>query len=164
MTPPPTLRVAGHEDEPFLREMVFHALYVRPGNKPFHRSILDQRDVRHYFDGFGGTPGDLGVVATFGIERIGACWARLLTGDDRGYGWVSDAVPELSIALLASHRGQGLGTNMIEVVLHLAADHGFKAVSLSVDAQSPARRLYERMDFEPVGRDATSITMERATT
>ncbi|NJN20003.1 MAG: GNAT family N-acetyltransferase [Leptolyngbya sp. RL_3_1] len=35
----------------------------------------------------------------------------------------------------------------------------YSAIALSVSLDNPAQRLYERLGFEPVRQDATSVTM-----
>lgn len=161
--PEVTYRPLVADDERFLREMLFEALYVRAGDKPFARSVLDEPQIRRYVAHFGDASTDAGFAALVDGERAGACWIRLLTGDDRGYGWVADDVPELTIALTAGHRGRGMGSALLELVVHQAADLGCRSVSLSVDPDSPARRLYERAGFVHVGWNETSMTMRRHT-
>lgn len=58
-----------------------------------------------------------------------------------------DCVPE-SLVLYASvrpsHRGQGIGKNLLETALHRCNGD----VTLHVEPHNPARRLYERLGFE----------------
>ena len=63
-----------------------------------------------------------------------------------GYGYVDDETPELAIAVLPDHRGRGLGRRLLRELLD-AAGGRFGAVSLSVRAENPAWRLYERTGF-----------------
>ena len=53
---------ATSDDEPFLREMLYAALYVPAGADPFPRSVLAEPAIAAYVQGFG-RPGDVGVVA-----------------------------------------------------------------------------------------------------
>ena len=152
------LSAADHE---VVREMMFQALFVRAGDEPFLRSVLDEPAIRRYYAGFGEVGTDAGVAAVVGGEVVGACWFRLFAGDDRGYGWVADDVPELTIALAPGYRGQGFGTKLLHAVLAIAVEMGFGSISLSVDPDCPARRVYERAGFIHVGWDDTSMTMQR---
>jgi ribosomal protein S18 acetylase RimI-like enzyme len=93
-------------------------------------------------------------------QPIGAVWLRLLQGADRGYAHVDDGTPELSIAVLPGHRGQGVGTRLLEELF--ASECGDRPVSLSVTAGNPARRLYERLGFLVVASNGTALTMWRA--
>jgi ribosomal protein S18 acetylase RimI-like enzyme len=108
-------------------------------------------------------PDDLGVVAEKEGVPIGAAWLRRWSGQQRGYGFVDKATPELSMSVLPAHRGRGVGTTMLRRLLS-AAEERYAAVSLSVAASNPARRLYEREGFVPIDRSENwsengSITM-----
>jgi GNAT superfamily N-acetyltransferase len=155
-----TLRRATSADEPFLRRMVYEALYVLPGLPPLPESVLDEPDVCHYYRAFGRRPGDVGRVAvTEAGECIGATWVRQLTSEDPGYGYVDDDTPELTIAVTAPHRGSGLGSALLaDLLLEVPR------CSLSVDPRNPALTLYERFGFEAVGGDGHSMTMLRTPT
>jgi ribosomal protein S18 acetylase RimI-like enzyme len=153
------MRAATAADVGFLREMLYVALYVRDGETPFPRSVLDQPEIAHYVDRFG-RAGDLGVIALDGSEPIGAAWLRLLTGRDAGYGYVDDETPELTVAVAPEWRGRGIGTRLVDELLRTAADE-YPAVCLSCDADNPALHLYERLGFEPVDDSERSITMRK---
>jgi ribosomal protein S18 acetylase RimI-like enzyme len=56
----------------------------------------------------------------------------------------------MDIALLAEHRGQGVGRALLEDLLREATG-ARKFVSLHVEADNPAKRLYERMGFFVAG-------------
>ncbi len=56
----------------------------------------------------------------------------------------------MDIALLAEHRGQGIGRALLEEVLKEATEVR-KFVSLHVEDANPAKRLYERMGFLVAG-------------
>ena len=113
---------------------------------------------RRYVAGFG-RPGDGGVVAEADGEPAGAAWYRLLPASDAGYGYVADDVPELTIAVAAGHRGRGVAAGLIERLKAMAAGEGFRALSLSVELDNPARRIYERAGFAPAGRSGGSVTL-----
>ncbi len=154
-----TIRPALGRDEPFLFEMVYEALFVPPGSEPFPRSALDQPELLHYASGFGTRHGDVGFVAeTRAGEPIGAAWARLLTSGNRGYGYVDDDTPELSVAVGAGRRNDGVGTALLRRLINVVP-----RISLSVDTRNPVVRLYERLGFVIVGQDGTSLTMLRCT-
>ena len=144
-------------DQPFLWEMLYQALYVPPGKPLFPRAILDDPDIACYVRGWGRS-GDWGWLARTGETPAGAIWLRQWTGVEKGYGYVSPHIPELSIALLPEYRKMGLGTLMLEKVILTARAH-FPGLSLSVVESSPARRLYERLGFRRVGRVTESLVM-----
>ncbi|WP_096438282.1 GNAT family N-acetyltransferase [Alteribacter populi] len=63
------------------------------------------------------------------------------------------------MAVLPKHRGQGIGTLLLNEMIRKAKDSGFISLSFSVDPNNPALRLYERCGFVKVGIDGTSWDM-----
>jgi len=150
-------RAATPEDEPFLREMLWLAYNWR------EQSVAadhwpDPDGPRRYVDGFG-RPGDGGVIAETDGQPAGAAWYRLLPADDAGYGYVDDDVPELTIGVAAAYRGQGVAAELLERLKAMAAAAGFRALSLSVEPDNHAKKLYERAGFEPPGGSGGSVTL-----
>jgi GNAT superfamily N-acetyltransferase len=95
-----------------------------------------------------GRPGDAGVVARLAdAGRVGAAWYRLFSPERPGYAYVTPDVPELSIRLLAPYRGQGIGGALLRTLIQLALQEGYGALSLLVNRENPARRLYMRHGF-----------------
>jgi len=148
------VRVAGAADVDVLRAMLYEAFTWRPGVAAPPAEVVARPEVAKYVDGWG-RPGDLGVVAD---DDTGAAWIRLFTHDDHGYGFVAPHVPELSIGVAKEARGRGVGTALLEELLSRAGD---TPVSLSVETDNPAVRLYERFGFVRVGYVGTSWTMQR---
>ncbi len=64
----------------------------------------------------------------------------------------------VDIALIPAMRGQGIGEAILSWILGEAAHRGVP-VSLSVEMNSPARRLYERLGFEIAGETPTHLLM-----
>jgi ribosomal protein S18 acetylase RimI-like enzyme len=105
----------------------------------------------------GGRSGDAGVIAHLGSNgRAGAAWYRLFPSAHPGYGFVAPDVPEISIRLLASYRGQGIGSSLLRALVHRARQDGYRALSLSVNRENPARRLYMRHGFLDIGLSESS--------
>lgn len=148
-------------DEPFLWEMIYQAIYVPEGIAPPPREIIKRPEIARYVGGWG-RPGDLGFLAVDGAAArpVGAAWLRLMNRTAPGYGYIDDETPELSIAVLPEHRGRGLGTRLITCLLQ-NSESTYKAVSLSVSADNPAVRLYERLGFETVSANGRSLIMKR---
>jgi ribosomal protein S18 acetylase RimI-like enzyme len=157
------IRLAEPEDVPFLWDMGWEATAVDTGMRALGRAAAFAKPhVRRYLDGWG-RPGDAAVVAldTDG-RRLGAAWYRLFPAEDPGWGFVATDVPELSIGVVTEARGRGVGSALLDALLARAREQGYRAVSLSVDRQNPACRLYERKGFREAGiSDPTdsSVTM-----
>jgi ribosomal protein S18 acetylase RimI-like enzyme len=74
---------------------------------------------------------------------------------------VAADVPELSLAVAPDHRRRGLGRDLLEHALRQAKEAGHRQVSLSVEPDNPALRLYKRLGFERVGESGGAWTMIR---
>jgi GNAT superfamily N-acetyltransferase len=111
-----------------------------------------------YLDAWG-RAGDRALLARQGARPLGAVWYRLFTADRPGYGYVDDETPELSIGVRARERGKGVGTALLAAVLAQAALDGHRRLSLSVEPDNPALRLYERLGFARHQLDDGAWTM-----
>lgn len=144
-------------DAAFLLQMLEGAFNWRedPG---FDRSLLGQPQVAHYLTDWPRDT-DFGVLAEVGGRPVGAAWARYLPSRDRGYGYISDAIPEITMAVAGGHRGQGIGRGLLDHLINTARQLGVEGLSLSVEDGNTARRLYKLVGFTVVGRDGDSDTM-----
>ena len=118
------------------------------------RFTLAQVDDDPHLAAYYRTPPAFGSVSTAGDEPTGVVWMTLFPADAPGYGYVRAEVPELSVCVLPGYRGAGVGAALIDAAVTEARRRSLSAVSLSVEEGNPARRLYERLGFEPV---ATAI-------
>jgi len=95
-----------------------------------------------------GREGDTAVLAEDADDPIGAAWYRYWSDAQHSYGYVDPSTPELGIGVLPSHRGQGIGTALLEALLKEAERQGVRSMSLSVERDNPALGLYQRLGFE----------------
>lgn len=153
-----SIRRATPDDGPFLQEMLAAAADWRPGAqvRPV-TEIMGEPDLAHYITGWP-APGDVGFVVDDG-HPLGAAWWRFFTSDDPGYGFVDETTPEVSIGVVVPERGRGLGAQLLEALIAEAHQQALSALSLSVEVDNPAARLYERVGFVVVGRVGGSATM-----
>jgi GNAT superfamily N-acetyltransferase len=91
--------------------------------------------------------GDFGFVAQGPQGPVGVVWLRFLPADEPGYGFVRAGIPELSLNVVAVHRGAGIGSRLLDAVIDEARRRGLAAISLSVESGNDARTLYERCGF-----------------
>ncbi len=87
--------------------------------------------------------GDVGYVVLADDRVVGLAAAVFI----RAHGFVAGAIPELWIHVTASHRNVGLGGHLIDLILQDGRAAGWPGVSLSVEGDNPARRLYRRKGF-----------------
>jgi ribosomal protein S18 acetylase RimI-like enzyme len=120
--------------------------------------VVEHPELARYHLGWG-RPGDLGVVAERGDRVVGVALFRLFTEGDHGHGYVDDETPELAVAVADGQRGEGIGARLLTELAASARAAGFSRLSLSVDAQNPARRLYERLGYRELTRDEDGVRM-----
>jgi ribosomal protein S18 acetylase RimI-like enzyme len=146
------IRKAGPRDARFLRDMLHHAFYRR-------ETVPGQEEPTYRYVYAWGRPGDAGVIALDEGFPVGAAWFRLFREDAPGYGFVDEQTPELAIAVVPSRRGRGFGEELLSALMARARDEGHGALSLSVEKDNPAIRLYERFGFRPVRETPATVVM-----
>jgi ribosomal protein S18 acetylase RimI-like enzyme len=156
----PQLREARISDLPFLEEMLFEAAFWRPSlPRPRLEIGLQRPDLARLLHGWG-RRGDTALLAVSDAAHpLGAAWYRFWSKDHHSYGFVSEYIPELAIGVRREARGRGVGGLLVRELLAEAARQGIAQVSLSVEVDNPALRLYERLGFERIGREGNAWTM-----
>lgn len=156
------IRPISIDDEPFLWEMLYQAIFIPEGTALPSREIINSQEIARYVLHWG-QPDDFGLLATnmSTQEPVGAAWYRLFSKDHKGYGYIDEETPELSIALLPDYRGKGIGTELLSALL-IKAQTQYKAICLSVSIDNPAARLYQRLGFEVIDKDEASLVMRKS--
>lgn len=140
-----------------LQEFVYQAIYIPEGMKPPPRSVVDLPELQVYIAGFGTQPSDYCLVAEVAGTVVGAAWSRIM----QDYGHIDDRTPSLAISLLPEYRGLGIGTQLLRSLLLLLQENGYLRLSLSVQKDNPALRLYERAGFRILAEKGTEYLMLR---
>jgi GNAT superfamily N-acetyltransferase len=153
-------RPAEAEDFTFLATMLGEAAVWRPDKPtPTADEVLADPRYAMYLAGWP-REGDHGLVAEQD-GPLGAAWYRTYTEESHGHGFISEEVPELSIAVVAPRRHEGIGRRLLVDLVEASVAQGHPALSLSVNRDNPARGLYESVGFVPVEKRRTSWTMVR---
>jgi GNAT superfamily N-acetyltransferase len=141
-------REVDQQDMRFLRDMLRHAYHWRMGDPdlPVYRYVKSW-----------GRRGDAGLVAFDGPNAYGAAWYRLFPASAPGFGFVDEETPELTIAVVPSHRGHGTGGELLEALLKQARADGFTRLSLSAEPGQTA--FYEKHGFSELRRENGTVTM-----
>ena len=138
------------DETPFLREMLYTALDWRQDVElPPVEWVLEHPQVAPFHIGWG-RDGDTALVAEAEHARLGLVWYRFFTTEEHGEGFVDEETPEVAIAVREDQRASGVGTALMEAIHARARENGVARISLSVDRENPARRLYERLGYVDV--------------
>ena len=148
------------DDVEFLQKMLYQAATWNPDwpREPMEDVLADPMTMR-YHEAWG-RPGDGGVIAELDGVPVGAAWYRLFEEDEPGYGFVDESTPELTIAIVPSRRGRGLGEELLTALLEQARSEGYGQISLSVEPDNPALHLYEQHGFAKVGERGGALVMK----
>jgi ribosomal protein S18 acetylase RimI-like enzyme len=147
------LRPATEEDREFLLELYASSrsdeLALVDWDDATKRTFIDHQfsaQDEHYRTNYPGATLDLIEVDG---ERAGRLYVHRGEKDIR----------IMDIAVVPGFRGRGIGTGLIEELIAEARSSG-RSVSIHVEMQNPARGLYERLGFEPVGEHGVYVLME----
>lgn len=153
------LRAVRPYDVGFLWEMLYRASWSHVDDGTTVDSIRDDPDLAPYVEGWGG-PGDLGVVACDGPDRVGAAWVRPVACPELDPFPGSDDLLELAIAVVEGHEGRGIGSALLASLLE---EVPATPIVLSARSTNPAIALYERHGFTAVGTITNRVGTESVT-
>lgn len=154
----PIIRAIKPTETAFLSDMLYEALYIPNGEPKLPQDIIYQPQLFAYIKGFG-QQSDMCLVAEWEKQLIGAIWIRLFTEEAKGYGFVNEQTPELSMALLENYQNKGIGTQLLKKMIEKLTDLKYKHVSLSVDKRNFAYNMYKKHHFKEIHAEGNSIIM-----
>lgn len=141
------------DETPFLQEMLYAALAWRPDVElPPREWVMEHPQVAPFHTDWG-RPGDTGLVAEEDGTALGLAWYRFFTEAEHGEGFVDEQTPEVAIAVVDGRRGSGIGRALMEAIHNRAREQGVRRISLSVDPENPAKRLYSRLGYVDLAPD-----------
>lgn len=151
-------RLHSEQPEP-LRDALYEAAFWRGDDRPGVADALARPHLRVYIDGWG-RPGDVAVGARDSLGVFGgAAWFRLFTEADHGYGFVRNGIPEVSIGVQPGWRHHGVGRSLLSSLHQEARALGITQMSLSVERDNPALRLYESLGYVSTADAGGAATM-----
>lgn len=141
-----------------LEDFIYEAIFQRDENNLLPRNVINEPEIRIYFEDFGKRD-DLCLVAEIDGVIIGAVWTRILSGEVKGYGNIDDRTPEFGISLFKDYRNKGIGTKLMNEMLILLRSRGYKQTSLAVQKDNYAARMYEKLGFKTVNESDEEYIM-----
>lgn len=150
------IREVRKEDQEFLYDILYQAIFIEPGSEPVGREELEKPEIKIYAENWGKST-DYGYLAVDvkTKKKIGAAWLRLIGG----YGYIADDVPEIGIAIYPEYRGKGIGKALLKFLLDATTDI-YQTISLAVQTKNKvAIGLYKRLGFKECGKKGTETIM-----
>ena len=133
------------EDEyHLLEDFLYEAIFIPEGVEAPPREIISQPELQVYINDFGKSAHDICFVAEVKGKVVGAVWTRIM----KDYGHIDDETPSFAISLYKEYRANGIGTQLMRVMLCHLKTRGYKKASLAVQKANYAVRIYKKVGFE----------------
>ena len=149
------IRKLRDDETELLKNFLYEAIYIPEGIQPPERSIIERPELAVYYENFGNDPADNCLVAEEEGKVVGAVWTRIMND----YGHVDDETPSFAVSLYKEYRGKGFGTKMMQRMLGLLKEQGYKKASLAVQKANYAVRMYEKVGFEIIDENDEEFIM-----
>jgi len=149
------IRLLTTTETPLLRDFLYEAIFIPEGVQAPPRSIINDECLQVYIRDFGTKPDDRCLIAETDGRVVGAIWSRIM--DD--YGHIDNDTPSIAISLYKEYRNKGIGTELLQQMLELLKNDGYKSVSLSVQKANYAIRMYQKAGFRILSEDPEEAIM-----
>ena len=149
------IRTIRPEELSLLNDFLYEAIFIPEGVAAPPRSIIEQEDLQVYIRDFGRQPDDHCLVAEVDGRIVGAVWVRVMND----YGHIDDKTPSLAISLYKDYRNRGIGTELLQRMLDLLREKGYRQVSLSVQKGNYALWMYRKAGFEVIADRGEEVLM-----
>ena len=150
-----TLREIRKNEYGLLKDFLYEAIFIPEGVEPPAKEIVEQPELKLYYEDFGTGKADRCVVADDDGRVVGAAWTRIMND----YGHVDDDTPSFAISLYKEYRGKGIGTELMRKMLELLRKDGYGKASLAVQKANYAVKMYEKVGFRTVDQNSEEYIM-----
>jgi GNAT superfamily N-acetyltransferase len=96
--------------------MLYEAIFIPEGHGPLPKAVIQDPSLYKYIENGGKDKLDIALVAEADHQLVGAVWGRLFNREHKGFGYVDDRTPELSMVVVAEYRNQGIGTSLMKAI------------------------------------------------
>ena len=149
------LRELRENEYDLFKVFLYEAIFIPEGVEPPSREIINEPDLKIYYEGFGEGEADYCFVADDDGKVVGAVWTRIMND----YGHVDDEIPSFAISLFKEYRGKGIGTKLMIKMLELLKAKRYKQASLAVQKANYAVKMYEKVGFKTVDENSEEYIM-----
>lgn len=143
------------DEKELLKDFLYEAIFIPDGVEPPVREIIEQPELKLYYEGFGTGRADYCIVADDEGKVVGAVWTRIMND----YGHIDDETPSFAVSLYKEYRGQGIGTKLMEEMLDLLKEKGYERASLAVQKANYAVKMYKNVGFKTVDENVEEYIM-----
>lgn len=149
------IREMKKEEYCLLDDFLYEAIYIPEGMEPPDRSVISCPELQEYIAEFGKRQHDKALVAEVQRNVVGAVWVRVMND----YGHIDTDTPSLAVSVYREYRGQGIGTSLLNQLLAEEKAAGYSRISLSVQKNNYAVRMYQKAGFTVVDESPEEYIM-----
>ena len=141
-----SIREMRKEEYSLLSDFLYEAIYIPAGTAAPPKSVISCTELQVYIANFGNSKHDKALIAEVDGNIVGAIWARIMND----YGHIDENTPSLAMSVLKAYRGMGIGTLLLTQMLLAEKAAGYAKISLSVQKDNYAVKLYRKAGFTTV--------------
>lgn len=150
-----TIRELHPNEYSLLKEFLYLAIYQPDKTNLAPRSIIENPDLQVYIKDFGTKKDDYCFCAEVENKVVGAVWVRSING----YGSVDNDTVEFAISVFEEYQKMGIGTALMNKMLEHLNKLNYPKVSLAVQKENYAVRMYQKVGFEIVDENEQEYIM-----
>lgn len=137
------IREMRKEEYSLLSDFLYEAIYIPAGTVAPPKSVIICPELQVYIADFGNSKHDKALIAEVDGNIVGAIWARIMND----YGHIDENTPSLAMSVLKAYRGMGIGTSLLTQMMSTEKAAGYAKLSLSVQKDNYAVKLYRKAGF-----------------
>ena len=141
-----SIREMRKEEYSLLGDFLYEAIYIPDGTAAPPKSVITCPELQLYIADFGNSKHDKALVAEVDGNIVGAIWARIMND----YGHIDKNTPSLAMSVLKGYREMGIGTSLLTQMMSTEKASGYAKLSLSVQKDNYAVRMYKKAGFNTV--------------
>ena len=150
-----SIREMRKEEYSLLGDFLYEAIYIPDGTAAPPKSVIACPELQVYIADFGNSKHDKALIAEVDGNIVGAIWARIMND----YGHIDDNTPSLAMSVLKAYRGMGIGTSLLTQMMSTEKAAGYAKLSLSVQKDNYAVRMYKKAGFNTVDENNEEYIM-----
>ncbi|MFR8104229.1 MAG: GNAT family N-acetyltransferase [Clostridia bacterium] len=149
------IREIRKDEYKLLDDFLYEAIFIPNGSEKPSKEIIKSEELQVYIKDFGIYKDDYCLIAECDKKIVGACWTRIMND----YGHIDNETPSFAISLFEEYRGKGIGTKLMQEMLKLLKEKGYKKTSLSVQKSNYAVKMYKNVGFQIIDENEEEYIM-----
>nr|WP_300359734.1 GNAT family N-acetyltransferase [Fusobacterium sp.] len=128
-----------------LDEFLYKAIFIPENEIAPPREVTKFPELQVYIKDFGKFKDDVALVVEIDEKIIGMIWSRIMND----YGHIDEETPSLAMSITKEFQNKKIGTILLGKMLEKLKEKNYKKVSLSVQKNNYAVKLYKKAGFIP---------------